>query len=42
MHDPAFAAMTYEKLRGKDLLCPWCKDGEPNCHALAWLEIANS
>jgi hypothetical protein len=30
-----------EKLRGKDLLCPWCSPGEKDCHALVWLELAN-
>jgi hypothetical protein len=38
--NPAFAAEA-EKMRGKDLLCPWCKPGEPNCHALVWLKIFN-
>jgi hypothetical protein len=42
MKDEAFRAETYEKLRGKDLLCPWCDPGEPDCHAKIWLELANS
>jgi hypothetical protein len=39
MRDPVFAAETYAALRGKDLLCPWCKPGDPDCHALVWLEL---
>lgn len=31
-----------EELRGQDLLCPWCKPSEPNCHAKVWLELANA
>ena len=27
-----------ESLRGKDLLCPWCKPDDPDCHARVWLE----
>lgn len=33
--------MHLKEARGKDLLCPWCKPGEPNCHARVWLELAN-
>lgn len=41
MKDAAFAAQV-ETLRGKDLLCPWCKPNDSNCHARVWLEIANA
>jgi len=40
MKDAEFRKLA-EGLRGKDLLCPWCKPGEPNCHAKVWLEICN-
>jgi hypothetical protein len=40
MRDQDLAAEA-ESLRGKDLLCPWCKPGEPDCHALVWLKIFN-
>jgi len=40
MSNPDFAAEA-ETMRGKDLLCPWCKPGEPDCHALVWLKIFN-
>jgi hypothetical protein len=40
MLNPAFKAEA-ETMRGKDLLCPWCKPGEPDCHALVWLNIFN-
>jgi hypothetical protein len=30
-----------EAARGKDLLCPWCKAGDPDCHALQLLKIFN-
>jgi len=30
-----------EAVRGKDLLCPWCRPGEKDCHTLVWLELAN-
>jgi hypothetical protein len=30
-----------EAARGKDLLCPWCKAGDPECHALQLLKIFN-
>ena len=33
--------MHLKEARGKDLLCPWCRPGEKNCHALVWLELAN-
>lgn len=40
MSDPEFAAKMREDLRGKHLLC-WCEPGNPRCHALRWLELAN-
>ena len=41
MKSPEFAAQV-EALRGHDLLC-WCRpDEESNCHARAWLELANA
>jgi hypothetical protein len=40
MLNPDFAAEA-EKMRGRDLLCPWCEPGEPDCHELVWLKIFN-
>jgi hypothetical protein len=41
MKSPEFAAKV-EALRGKDLLC-WCRPSEESqCHARAWLELANA
>lgn len=39
MSTPGFPALV-EGLRGKDLLC-WCKPNAKDCHARAWLELAN-
>jgi hypothetical protein len=39
--EPCYA-QELEKLRGRDLLCPWCKSNEKDCHARVLLELANA
>lgn len=39
--EPCYA-QELEKLWGRDLLCPWCKSNEKDCHARVLLELANA